>query len=70
MNFQYAPKNHTKMLLGIGFVAIFTLMTAGIQAIRKALKDERLTMFYQPIYKVGSDLSEIAHLTIWKLTAH
>lgn len=37
---------------------------AGVQAIRKALKDERLALFYQPIYNVGSDLSEIARCEI------
>ncbi|MGK0231716.1 MAG: diguanylate cyclase (GGDEF)-like protein [Gammaproteobacteria bacterium] len=37
---------------------------AGIQAIREALNDERLVLFYQPIYKVGSNLSKIAHCEI------
>lgn len=37
---------------------------AGVQAIREALKDERLALFYQPIYDVGSDLSEIARCEI------
>lgn len=37
---------------------------AGVQAIREALNDNRLALFYQPIYKVGSDLSEMAHCEI------
>ncbi|MDB4222377.1 EAL domain-containing protein [Granulosicoccus sp.] len=37
---------------------------AGVQAIREALNDERLALFYQPIYKVGSNLSDIEHCEI------
>jgi diguanylate cyclase (GGDEF)-like protein len=37
---------------------------AGIQAIREALTDERLALFYQPIYKVGNNLTEMHHCEI------
>lgn len=37
---------------------------AGIQAIRKALNDERLELFYQPCYKVGSDTLDMTHCDI------
>lgn len=37
---------------------------AGVQSIRQALTDERLSLYCQPIYKVGSDLSETAHCEI------
>lgn len=38
---------------------------AGVQSVRKALAEDRLALFYQPIFKVGSkDASEMSHCEI------
>ncbi|MBX2880553.1 MAG: EAL domain-containing protein [Granulosicoccus sp.] len=37
---------------------------AGIQAIRKALSDQRLTLFYQPVHQLADDSAKIAHCEI------
>ncbi|MEE9333723.1 MAG: EAL domain-containing protein [Granulosicoccaceae bacterium] len=37
---------------------------AGIQSIRSALAEDRLTLFYQPVYFIGTDNVQVAHCEI------